>query len=125
MKKKILIVEDDDFIIANMLDLLAYEGFEAIAVPTGAGAIERVNTAPPDLILCDVLLPGIDGYEVLSRIRQNPQTRSIPFAFVTANSHDGQIRAAMSMGADGYLVKPFKVDDLLKLVRRLLEPHSV
>ena len=124
-KKKILVIEDDHLIMKHLVELLCVEGFDAVGVGDGAQAVEQAHTTCPDLILCDILLPGMDGYGVLNKIRDNPDTAGVRFAFLTARSQENQIRSALAMGADGYLTKPFNVPSLLRLIHHLLEPGRV
>ena len=98
-KKKILVIEDDHLIMQRLVDLLCHEGFDAVGVG--------------------------DGYGVLNKIRDNPDTADVRFAFLTGRSQENQIRSALAMGADGYLTKPFNVPSLLRLIHHLLEPGRV
>lgn len=124
-KKKILVVEDDHLIRSCMVELLCMEGFDAAGAGDGTEAVTQAREQRPDLILCDILLPGVDGYGVLNQIRQSPETAGIRFAFLTARTQEHQIRSALAMGADGYLTKPFNVSSLLRLVNQMLEAGRV
>lgn len=118
---KILIVEDDINVRENLLDLLDAENFDTIAATNGLLGLELANKEVPDLILCDVNMPELDGYSLLSELRQNTVTATIPFVFLTANSNKRDFRQGMRLGADDYLTKPFTRDDLLETIKCRLE----
>lgn len=120
---KILIIEDADSIRELITEILMNEGFQAIAASNGQQGLQLANTEFPDLIICDIMMPGLDGYGVLEQLRQNPKTVIIPFIFLTAKSGKKDLREGMQLGADDYLTKPFTEDELLNSVRSRLE-HS-
>lgn len=120
-RKLILVIEDDILINANVVALLAYEGFETASALNGLEAIKKAHIDRPDLILCDIVMPVMNGYSVLAHIRDNPATATIPFAFLTGRGDDTQIHTGMALGADDYLTKPFDAQELLALVHNLLE----
>jgi DNA-binding NarL/FixJ family response regulator len=119
--KRILIIEDEPDMLANLADALEMEGFKPLAAPNGRDGIALAKEQPPDLILCDILMPGLDGYAVLAAIRADPKTARIPFIFLTAKGERGDIRSGMDLGADDYLVKPVPLDELLGAIRARLE----
>ena len=123
--KKILVIEDERDIREHIVKILQYEGFEAISAENGRAGIECVQRERPDLIVCDVLMPEVSGYGVLTEIRTNPHTATIPFIFLTARASQDDMRHGMKLGADDYLTKPFKVSDLLDAVRTRLEKHTL
>lgn len=114
--KKILVIEDEPKIRNILLEWLEAEGFYAIGVENGLDAVEQVQKELPDLILCEITIPQLDGYGVLTRLRQDPLSATIPFIFVTTKVDWANFRKAMELGADNYLTKPFIVDELLKAI---------
>lgn len=118
---KILIIEDEVEIRSNLVELLDLEGYEVVSADNGVtgllGAIEHT----PDLIICDVMMPELDGYDVLQALRQDPKTLTIPFLFLTALADKGDIRRGMTLGADDYLTKPFTRSDVLTAVETRLQ----
>lgn len=111
--KKLLIIEDDESLRTSLLDILCSEGFEVLAAPNGMSALESVPIFLPDLIISDVSMPEMDGYELLSELAKNEATATIPFIFLTGHSERNYKRKAMELGADDFLIKPFSVDELL------------
>lgn len=122
--KKILVIEDEQPVRANILELLEAEDFEVIGAENGfIGAIWAQENLP-DLIICDVMMPEVDGYEVLSALRQDQITAAIPFIFLTAMADKADIRQGMELGADDYLTKPFTRDELLGAIASRLTKHE-
>jgi len=119
--KKILIIEDNYEIRDNTAELLDLAGYSVITAKDGLEGIKASTEHLPELILCDIMMPGVDGYEVLRHIRTNTLTDKINFVFVTASVEQKEMKAAMDLGADGYLRKPFEENDLLALVKKFLE----
>jgi len=113
---KILVIEDEPQMRKNILTILAMEGFDALGAENGRLGLEMIQTHQPDLILCDVMMPELDGYAVLKALRADPATAEIPFVFLTAKGERGDFRAGMNLGADDYLTKPVVLDDLLKAI---------
>lgn len=109
----ILVIEDEMALRNNILALLKAEGFKCLAAETGERGIELAAQANPSLIICDIMMPGIDGYTVLERLQGNDRTALIPFIFLTAKSNRSDIRQGFLLGADDYLTKPFDSDELL------------
>jgi signal transduction histidine kinase len=114
--KKILVIEDDSAIRKMLTDLLVIEGFAAITAEDGKSGLHLAQTCLPDLILCDVRMPEMDGYEVLDKLRSNATTATIPFIFLTAHSTNESFRQGMELGADDYLIKPCRAEDLLAAI---------
>ena len=110
---KILVIEDEQLLRENILELLEAEGFETIGAQNGHVGITWAWEHKPDLIICDVMMPELDGYEVLSLLRQEPATATMPFIFLTAKADKTSLRQGMEMGADDYLTKPFTKSELL------------
>jgi DNA-binding NarL/FixJ family response regulator len=118
---KILIIEDEPQMRNNMLLVLKKEGFEVIGAANGQEGITLAKRELPDLILCDVMMPGVDGYGVLAALRAERATETIPFIFLTAKGERGDVRLGMNQGADDYLTKPVAIADLLAAVRARIE----
>lgn len=115
--KKILIIEDEKLILDNTIEMLEFEHFELFGAESGADGVRLAQAHLPDLILCDVRMPGMDGYAVLEQLRQNPKTAAIPFIFMSAMA-DAQ--EAHPVVADAWLLKPFLLDDLLRVIQQHL-----
>lgn len=116
MKKIILVIEDEKTIRENILTLLTEEGYGVITAKNGEEGVANARMEKPDLIICDIMMPGIDGYDVLRQMAANPETNSIPFIYLTAKLEKDDFRKGMHMGADDYIFKPFKAEDLLKSI---------
>ena len=114
--KKILIVDDEAIMRRNLGKILRLENFETLEAGDGKSAIELARTQLPDLILCDVSMPEVDGHSVLSALREIPHTARIPFIFLTARGERSDVRTGMTLGADDYLIKPIGVSDLLAAI---------
>lgn len=122
---KILVIEDEESVRLNLVEMLEAEDYEAVSAPNGMiGAIGALNHIP-DLIICDVMMPELDGYGVLETLRQDPSTATIPFIFLTAKADKGDIREGMKLGADDYLTKPFTRNELLQSITTRLEKAAV
>jgi two-component system, sensor histidine kinase and response regulator len=125
MKKKILVIEDDKLSRKNLLKILKAEAFEAIGAESGKIGIQIAIEQEPDIIICDIMMPDIDGYEVFKILRQEPSTILIPFIFLTAKTERADVRQGMNLGADDYLTKPFEVDELLKAIATRCKKQEV
>lgn len=117
----ILVIEDDPGMRENLREILRLEGFTVHEAADGPAGIAAAHAHRPDLILCDVAMPGADGHQVLAALKQQPATATIPFVFLTARSDHADIRRGMNLGADDYLGKPVEIDDLLAAVRARLQ----
>lgn len=123
---KILVIEDDINVRTNILELLENEGFDLISAENGQIGLELALAEIPDLIICDVMMPELDGYGVLKLLRQNPMTAMIPLIFLTARSSKSDFRQGMEMGADDYIVKPFTRAELLAAIAcRLAKQNTI
>ena len=118
---KILIIEDEPAMRANLEDILELEGFLPILAANGKEGIRLAREQRPDLILCDILMPGMDGHAVLDALRAESATVRIPFVFLTAKGERSDVREGMELGADDYLIKPVRVDELLRAINTRLE----
>lgn len=116
----ILVVEDERLIARLLKETLEIEGYETVTVLNGEDAVQFALRETPHLILLDILLPGIDGYEVIRRLREHPKSMHIPIIVLSAFSSPSDKARAFELGVDGYITKPFNVDELLACVRRQL-----
>ncbi|MCX6170332.1 MAG: response regulator [Ignavibacteriales bacterium] len=114
--KKILVVEDETVIRENISDLLETEGFEVLSAEDGLEGYNIAQERLPDLILSDIMMPGMNGLEMLKRLQDNPLTSAIPFIFLSAKVEPQDIREGMTLGADDYLLKPYRCSDLLSAI---------
>ena len=121
---KILVIEDEESVRENILDLLEAEGFDTIPAANGRIGLQLAISELPDLVLCDLMLPEIDGYGVLTALREEPFTATIPFIFLTARSTRADFRQGMDLGADDYLTKPFTRAELLSAVTSRLSKQA-
>src|SRR5262245_22097255 len=111
--KKILVIEDEPEMRRNLTTILRLEKFHPIAAENGRVGVATAKREKPDLILCDVMMPELDGHGVLQALREDNDTVAIPFIFLTAKGEKPDIRAGMNLGADDYLTKPVAKADLL------------
>ncbi|MDB6032716.1 MAG: DNA-binding response regulator [Verrucomicrobiales bacterium] len=119
--KKILIIEDEPEMRRNLVTILRLEKYQPLDAPNGKLGLETARAQAPDLILCDVMMPEMDGHAVLLELRNDPATMNIPFIFLTAKGEKVDFRAGMNLGADDYLTKPVAKADLLNAIRVRLQ----
>lgn len=122
--KKILIIEDNEDVRENAAEILELEGFKALTAENGREGIKKVKYFNPDLIICDIMMPTMDGYEVLEYLSNHSETAGIPFIFLSAKAEKADMRKGMNLGADDYLTKPFDADDLLDAVMSRLKKND-
>jgi DNA-binding NarL/FixJ family response regulator len=125
--KKILIIEDEPEMRRNIATVLRFEKYEALVAENGRAGLELARKAKPDLILCDVMMPQLDGYGVLQALREDAELSLIPFIFLTAKGEKDDLRSGMNLGADDYLTKPVAKADLLRAIEarfRRSEQHN-
>jgi DNA-binding LytR/AlgR family response regulator len=113
---KILLIEDDKNIRSNIKYVLEASNYKVFSAEDGKEGIQLAKEVIPDLVICDILMPVLDGYQVKNELSADPKTASIPFIFLSAKSKKCDVRAGMNLGADDYLTKPFKTEDLLNAV---------
>lgn len=123
--KKILLIEDNADMRENTAEILDLANYKVISAPNGRVGVEKASKENPDLIICDIMMPELDGYGVLYLLSKNPSTASIPFIFLTAKAEKADLRKGMSMGADDYLTKPFEEMELLNAVEARLRKSDV
>lgn len=117
VKKKILIIEDNQPILENTVELLELSDYEVIIASNGREGIQIACNDTPDLILCDIMMPELNGYEVLQYIRNESPIPETPLIFFTASAEKKQIEDGLEMGANGYIIKPFDADELVALIK--------
>lgn len=122
--KRILIIEDDQVLRSQLAQILRFEGFEALEAPDGKQGLASALEVVPDLIICDIMMPELDGFGVIRALRGNPRTAMIPFIFLTALVASPDRRQGMEEGADDYITKPYHPAALVGSVRRRLEKRS-
>ena len=123
-KKKILIIDDAEFILESTSTLLTFEGYDVYTGEDGEKGVAVAFEIIPDIILCDIAMPKLDGYGVLDKIRNTKATESIPFIFLTAFTEKSNLRAAMERGADDFLVKPYSRDELIAAIEAQWSKHN-
>jgi len=121
---KLLIIEDEAQVRENIKEILELNGYTVLTAEGGLQALPLLKEHFPDLILCDVMMPGLSGHDVLSQVRQQDDIAAIPFVFLTAKADHRDLREGMNLGADDYLAKPFEAKDLLDAVRSRLDHRS-
>jgi signal transduction histidine kinase len=124
MMSKILVIEDERPLRQNILELLELEGFQPIGAADGEAGVQLAREHCPDLIVCDIMMPRLDGYGVLLALREDPATAQIPFVFLTAKADRSAMRHGMDLGADDYLTKPFAQTELLAAIRARLDRQA-
>ncbi|HJZ46069.1 MAG TPA: response regulator [Roseiflexaceae bacterium] len=113
--KPILVVDDEPAILDMMAELLGYEGYQVVTTGEGTVALARAKVDPPALILLDLMMPGMSGWQVIDALQASPQTRAIPVVLISARRD--LPTAALDLGAVTFLTKPFDIDELLEIVR--------
>ena len=111
--KTILLIEDNLEIRENTSELLELDGYTVITAANGLIGYELALKENPDVILCDIMMPEMDGYKVFERLKANPVTEQVPFIFITASAEKSQVEKGIGMGAAGYISKPFTEEELL------------
>ncbi|MGB3768689.1 MAG: response regulator [Phormidesmis sp.] len=121
---KALVIEDDTEIRANLLELLELEGYSVIGADNGATGLLGAIEYKPDIILCDVMMPELDGHDVLAALRQEPATALTPFIFLTALADKDDIRKGMTLGADDYITKPFVCSEVISAINSRMKKQA-
>ncbi|EHA16298.1 response regulator transcription factor [Halomonas sp. HAL1] len=117
---KVLVVDDEPNIVLSLEFLMEQAGFEVVTAEDGEQALARVNDSQPDLLLLDISLPGISGFDVLERLRNEEATAQLPIIMLTAHGRDVEREKGMALGADDYITKPFSTQSLVEKVKALL-----
>lgn len=115
---RVLVIEDEEILRESILNILNINGFSAIEAGDGQSGLQLAREVVPDLILCDVRMPELDGFEVLKALRQDPLTEAIPLLFLTAENIQNVVRQGQQLGATGYLTKPFTTAQLLEAINQ-------
>ncbi|MBZ0288418.1 MAG: response regulator [Anaerolineae bacterium] len=124
MSTKILVIEDAHALRKDIIEMLGFEGYEVRGAENGVLGVEAAREYRPDLIICDIMMPELDGYGVLAALQKDSINATIPFIFLTARTDKGDVRAGMELGANDYLTKPFTANELIKAVQTQLEKHE-
>ena len=122
--KKILVIEDEPEMRRNITTLLRYHDYEPIAAENGRQGVESARREKPDLVLCDVMMPELDGYGVLQALQADASLAHIPFIFLTAKGEKDDLRSGMNLGADDYLTKPVSNADLVRALEARLRRYE-
>lgn len=121
---QILVIEDDPLVRNNLEDILTLEDFQVISARNGVEGLEKAKQHLPSLIICDIMMPELDGYGVVRALREDPNTQDIPFIFLTAKADRTDQREGMNLGADDYLTKPFLPQDVINAIKSRLARHA-
>ncbi|HEX7315465.1 MAG TPA: response regulator transcription factor [Pyrinomonadaceae bacterium] len=121
MAKQLLVVDDDPSLLLAVSETLRAEGYEVVTARRGAEAMVRVAEALPDLIISDIRMPGMDGYQLARNLRSAPRTRLVPIVFLTAKDETADRIAGFRTGVDAYLTKPFEPEELAAVVKSILD----
>ena len=121
MPKEILIVDDEPGIVVPVQFLMEQQGYNVMTAIRGEDALDLIYQYKPDLVLLDIMLPGIDGYEVCEIVRLNPDYRNVKIVFFTAKGREMEIAKGLALGADAYITKPYSNVELVAKVKELLE----
>jgi CheY-like chemotaxis protein len=119
MPLRVLVVEDDD-VIRDLISVnLELEGFEVVPAVDGQDAIEKIGDADPDVVTLDVMMPRLDGWATVEKLRANPETANVKIVLLSARAQEADLQRGEKLGVDAYLTKPFDPDELIDVVRRL------
>lgn len=124
MSTRILVIEDAHALRKDIIEMLGFEGYEVRGAENGLLGVEAAGDFHPDLIICDIMMPELDGYGVLEALQKDTVNATTPFIFLTARTDKGDVRAGMERGANDYLTKPFTANELLKAVQTQLEKYD-
>ena len=123
MVKDILIVDDEPNVVVPIQFLMEQQGYRVMIAERGEDALDLIYHYKPDLVILDIMLPGMDGYEVCEIVRLNPNYRDVKIIFLTAKGREVEIAKGLSLGADVYITKPYSNDELVAKVKELLEKN--
>jgi two-component system, sensor histidine kinase and response regulator len=122
---KIIVIENEDYVRSNLIELLDAEGYQTIEAKNGEEAYRLISQELPDLIICDILMPELDGYGLLARCSQEPQTALIPFIFLTALTEREDLRKGMELGADDFITKPYTRSEILRAIEARIDKRAM
>ena len=117
--RKVLVVDDDEHILRSLAQYLEMEEFSVKTASGGAEALALVESDRPDLVLLDVMMPEMDGFEVLENLRRKPETEKLPVIMLTARDQHGDVLKGYQMGVSSYMVKPYNFDELLEVINQV------
>jgi DNA-binding response OmpR family regulator len=122
---KILLIEDDIVLRENTAELLELSGYDVLTASNGKVGLKLAKDKNPDIIVCDIMMPELDGYEVLNELSKNKKTNQTPFIFLSAKTEHNDVRKGMNLGADDYITKPFTEDELISAIKSRLAKASI
>lgn len=125
MAKKILVCDDEPYILMALTDAVEMEGYDCVTAINGKEALQKAREEHPDLILLDIMMPFMDGYEVCRELRADASTRDIPVVMLTAKSQQVDIQKGKDVGADDYITKPFRPSTLRKKFNEILDSRQI
>jgi CheY-like chemotaxis protein len=125
MDKKVLLIEDDMTVRENTAEILELSGYDVKTASDGQKGVEAATSFKPDIIVCDIMMPELDGYGVLKKLSNMPDTLHVPFIFLSAKTDHKDIRKGMDLGADDYLTKPFEEDELISAIESRLAKTAI
>lgn len=117
---KILVIEDDENIRESLVELLEMKSYVLLSADNGMQGLQKAKSERPDLILCDVMMPGLNGYEVIEEVRKTADLARVPFVFLSAKAMENDVERGIQLGANIYLTKPFRAQELFSVVDQLL-----
>jgi len=120
VSKRILIVDDEPNIVISLEYLMRREGFEVAVAGDGEAALQAIEAQPPDLVILDLMLPKLNGFDVCQRLRSDPRWRGLKVLMLTAKGRESEVARGLALGADAYVTKPFSTKDLVAQVKRLV-----
>ncbi|RZV61732.1 MAG: response regulator [Flavobacteriaceae bacterium] len=123
--RKVLLIEDDSVLRENTSELLELADYEVIAAPNGKVGVDMAKTELPNIIVCDIMMPELDGYGVLENLAKNDETKYIPFIFLSAKTERKDVRKGMDLGADDYITKPFNEEELISAIESRLAKAAI
>jgi CheY-like chemotaxis protein len=121
---RVLVVDDDPQVLKLLRLNFELEGYDVVSATDGADALEAIESRKPDVLVCDVMMPGVDGIEVVRRLRDERRTASLPIVLLSAKALRGDAEAGLAAGANEYVTKPFDPSELVEIVAGLLAKHS-
>ncbi len=122
--KTLLLAEDDPILLDALAEVLEMEDFTVLRADNGAKALQLALETPVDLVITDIVMPQMDGYQLFARLRENPATAHVPVIFLTSLIDDSDVQKGVALGVDAYITKPFTNVVLITMVRRLLPPPT-
>ncbi len=124
-KKKLLIIDDEKEFVETMAERLRTKGYDIISAFDGASGLEKAHTAMPDLIMLDVMMPEMSGFDVCEKLKVDEKYKNIPIIMLTAKFQPADIEFSKALGADAYITKPFELEVLLDMIRKLLKEFEL